>query len=171
MGDVIQRRPYVSQQSLIDALQPKGRRDYWKSEYLPKLGSEVLLKATEHAGRMPSPHSLIFVFPLDGALNRLPYDYSPMGNRDARAVFDVMASWESVGDDKTNIDWARAAWEDMRSLSTGGAYINFMTEEEGDDRIRAAYGANYERIVDVKTRWDPRNQFRINKNIVPRATP
>jgi len=167
VGDVVQRRPYVSQQSLLDATQPKGRRYYWKSEYLPTLEPELLTKVIEHAGCIMSPHSAIILFPLDGALNRLPEDHSAVGNRDTAWVLNITASWEKAEDDKTNIEWARAAWRDMRSFSTGGTYVNFLTEEEGGERIHAAYGNNYERLVEIKTKWDPANLFRINKNILP----
>lgn len=167
VGDVVQRRSYVSQQSLLDATQPKGRRYYWKSEYLPKLEPELLAKVIEHAGRMVSPHSLIALFPLDGALNRLPEDHSAVGNRDAASVINIAASWERAEDDEVNIAWARTAWEEMRGFSTGGTYVNFLTEEEGEKRIQAAYGRNYERLVEVKTKWDPGNLFRMNKNIHP----
>lgn len=95
---------------------------------------------------------------------------SPVGNRDAALVLNITSSWEKAEDDQTNIEWARAAWQDMRSFSTGGTYINFLTEDEDDNRIHAAYGANFERLVEVKTKWDPENLFRINKNIAPRAT-
>jgi FAD/FMN-containing dehydrogenase len=170
VGDVIQARSYVSQQSLLDATQPKGRRYYWKSEYLPKLQPEILAKAIEHAGRMVSPHSVILLFPLDGPLNRLAESHSAVGNRDAVSVFNIAASWENTEDDKTNIEWARAAWADMRRFSTGGTYINFLTEEEGGERIHAAYRNNYERLVEVKRKWDPGNLFRINKNIPARGS-
>lgn len=169
VGDVLIRRSYVSQQSILDATQLKGRRYYWKSEYLPKLEPETLAKAIEYAERIVSPHSAIVLFPIDGALNRLPGDHSPMGNRDAACVLNIMASWESAEDDRVNIGWARTAWSDMRRFSTGGTYINFMTEEEGGDRIRAAYGKNYDRLVEVKTKWDPENLFRMNKNIPSQA--
>jgi FAD/FMN-containing dehydrogenase len=170
VGDVVQSRPYVSQQSLVDATQPKGRRYYWKSEYLPKLQPEMLSKVIEHAGRIISPHSAIFLFPIDGTLNQLAENHSPVGNRDAALVLNITSSWEKAEDDQANIDWARAAWQDMRSFSTGGTYINFLTEEEGDNRIQAAYGANLERLVEIKTKWDSENLFRVNKNIVPRGT-
>ena len=104
---------------------------------------------------------------LDGALNRLPEDHSPVGNRDAAWVLNIAASWEKADDDDSNIGWARTAWQDMRRFSTGGTYVNFLTEEEGDERIHAAYGKNYERLVEVKNKWDPENLFRVNKNIVP----
>jgi hypothetical protein len=82
-------------------------------------------------------------------------------------VLNIAASWENAKDDQANIDWARAAWRDMRRFSTGGTYVNFLTEEESDERIHAAYGKNYERLVDVKTKWDRENLFRANKNIAP----
>jgi FAD/FMN-containing dehydrogenase len=169
VGDIVQPRPYVSQQSLLDATQPKGRRYYWKSEYLPNLKPELLAKTISHAEAIASPHSAILLFPLDGALNRLPEDHSSAGNRGTAWVLNIAASWDKAENDKTNIEWARAAWRDMRSFSTGGTYVNFLTEEEGDERIHAAYGNNYERLVEIKTKWDPANLFRINKNILPRG--
>ncbi|HSF23619.1 MAG TPA: FAD-binding oxidoreductase [Blastocatellia bacterium] len=169
VGDIVQRRSYVSQQSLLDATQPKGRRYYWKSEYLPKLQPELLAKAIRHADAIASPHSAIILFPLDGALNQIPEDHSAAGNRGTAWVLNITASWEKAEDDKPNIEWARAAWRDLRSFSTGGTYVNFLTEEEGDERIHAAYGNNYQRLVEVKSKWDPGNLFRVNKNITPRV--
>jgi len=166
-GDVVQRRTYVSQQSLLDATQPKGRRYYWKSEYLAGHAPEMLAAATEHAARSRSPHSAIIIFPMDGALNRLPQGHSAVGNRDAKSLVNITASWEKPADDAANIEWARAAWGDLRRFSTGGTYVNILTEEEGDERIRAAYGANYERLAAVKAQWDPDNVFHVNKNVRP----
>jgi FAD/FMN-containing dehydrogenase len=168
VGDVVQRRPYIGQQSLIDATQPKGRRYYWKSEYLPSLGSDVFVKAVDHLRHITSPHSGVILFPIGEAVGRLPWDHSAAGNRDATFVLNIAASWETADRDAENIEWARSAWRDMRQFSTGGTYINFLTEEEGDDRVRAAYGDNLERLVEVKTQWDPENVFRANKNIAPR---
>jgi FAD/FMN-containing dehydrogenase len=165
VGDVVQKRPYVSQQALLDATQPKGRRYYWKSEYLRAFDPALFTKAIEHAGRIPSPHSAILIFPLDGALNHLPEDHSAVGNRDAVAVLNVASAWERPADDTGNIEWARHAWGDMRRFSTGGTYINFLNEEEGDDRTQAAYRTNYGRLAEVKAKWDPSNLFRTNKNI------
>ncbi len=169
VGDVLQRRPYLSQQSLLDATQPKGRRNYWKSEYLAGFEPDLAAKVIEQARRITSPHSAILVFPLDGAVNRLPEDHSAVGNRNARRVLTIAASWENPQEDQSQVEWARAAWRDIRRFSTGGTYINFLTEEEGDDRIQAAYGKNHSRLVEVKTTWDPGNLFRMNKNIAPRS--
>lgn len=170
VGDIVQRRPYTTQQSLLDATQPKGRRYYWKSEYLAELAPEVLAKSVDYSTRSPSPHSGIILFPVDGALNRLPGDYSPMGNRDTAMVLNITAAWEKAQDDAANIEWARSAWRDLRRFSTGGTYINFQTEDEGADRIAAAYGQNYARLAAVKAKWDPGNLFRVNKNIAPQGS-
>jgi FAD/FMN-containing dehydrogenase len=167
VGDILQRRTYVSQQSLIDATQPNGRRYYWKSEYLAGPEPGLLEAVIEHAGHIQSPHSAILLFPLGGALNALPQDHSAVGNRDARLVVNIAGAWDSPEDDEKNVEWARGAWRDIRPYSTGGTYLNFLTEEEGDERVRSALGSNYERLTQVKARWDPDNLFRTNKNIAP----
>ncbi|MBI2569082.1 MAG: FAD-binding oxidoreductase [Candidatus Schekmanbacteria bacterium] len=167
VGDIVQRRAYVSQQCLLDATQPKGRRYYWKSEYLPGLTTELLSKLAEYAGTIVSPHSALILFPIDGALAALPVEHSAVGNRDARVVLNITSSWETAADDEANVEWARAVWRDLRRFSTGGTYVNFLTEEEPAERIRAAYGSNYERLAQLKGRWDPENLFRVNKNIAP----
>jgi FAD/FMN-containing dehydrogenase len=169
VGDIVQKRSYVSQQALLDATQPKGRRYYWKSEYLAALDPALFARAIEHASRLTSPHSAILLFPLDGATNELPESHSAVGNRDAAAVINIASAWEDPRDDAGNIEWARAAWRDLRGFSTGGTYVNFLTEDEGDERTRAAYRTNYARLAEIKMKWDPENVFRTNKNITPRA--
>jgi FAD/FMN-containing dehydrogenase len=166
-GDVLTKRPYVSQQTLLDATQPKGRRYYWKSEYLGDIDAKILSVAAEHATRLPSPHSAIFLFPFGSGPAALPADHSAAGNRDARGILNVAAAWDSAADDARCIDWARSTWEGLRGFSTGGVYVNFLTEDEADDRTRAAYGDNYARLARLKARWDPDNVFRLNKNIIP----
>lgn len=167
VGDVVQKRSYFSQQTLLDATQPKGRRYYWKSEYLKSFDHALFARAIEHASRIVSPHSAILVFPLNGALNDLPEDHSAVGNRDASAVVNIASAWEHAKDDAENVEWARSTWRDLRQFSTGGTYVNFLTEEEGDDRTRAAYRTNHARLAEVKAKWDPSNLFRTNKNIAP----
>lgn len=167
VGDVVQRRTYLSQQSLLDATQPKGRRYYWKSEYLPGLNSELLSAVLEQAQHILSPYSLIILFPIDGALNKIEEDHSAAGNRDAAVLLNIAGAWETPKDDEANIEWARSAWRQLRRFSTGGTYINFLTEEEGDGRIRAAYGRNWARLAELKSKWDPDNFFHMNQNIKP----
>jgi FAD/FMN-containing dehydrogenase len=165
VGDIVQKRSYVSQQTLLDATQPKGRRYYWKSEYLRGFEPGLFTRAVAHAARIVSPHSAILIFPIDGALNQLPEDHSPVGNRDAAAVLNVASAWDRAEDDDANIEWARSTWRDMRQFSTGGTYVNFLTEDDSGERTRAAYRTNYGRLAEIKSKWDPANFFRTNKNI------
>ncbi|MEA2563892.1 MAG: hypothetical protein QOH06_5396 [Acidobacteriota bacterium] len=167
IGDVLVRRPYTQMQALLDGTQPKGRRYYWKSEYLPGIEPALCEKAMEHAARIRSPHSAVILFQIGGALNRLEEGHSPVGNRDARYVLNIAGSWEQAGDDEANIQWARGAWNDMRPFSTGGTYINFLTEDEGPERTKDALGKGLQRLAEVKARWDPNNLFRTNRNITP----
>lgn len=169
LGDALIRRPYAQMQSLLDATQPKGRRYYWKSEYLPRIEPALCEKVIAHAARIRSPHSAIILFQMDGALNRLEASHSAVGNRDARFLLNIAGSWESPADDAMNIEWARATWNDMKSHSTGGTYINFLTEDEGPERTQAALGGSLKRLAEVKGKWDPMNVFRTNRNVLPSA--
>ena len=171
VGDILQRRPYVTQQSLLDATQPRGRRYYWKSEYLPGIETAMLSKMMEHAKHLTSPHSAVIVFQLGGAVGQKPEGHSAVGNRDAAAVLNITASWEKQEEDATHVEWARSTWRDMRGFSTGGTYVNFLTEEETGDRVAAAYGKNFARLAELKARWDPQNLFRTNKNVAPAVKP
>ncbi|KCZ71042.1 hypothetical protein ANME2D_03072 [Candidatus Methanoperedens nitroreducens] len=116
--------------AVLDATQPKGRRYYWKSEYLPRIEPALCEKFIEHAARIRSPHSAVILFQIEGALNRLSEEHSPVDNRDAHYVLNLAGSWEKADDDRANIEWAREAWNDMKTFSTGGTYINFLTRIE-----------------------------------------
>lgn len=165
IGDVIQPRPYLQQQSLLDATQPNGRRYYWKSDYTPGLSQELIDTYMDHAAKITSPHSAAILFPIDGALNELPETHSAVGNRDAHFVFNITAAWDEPTEDDAQIKWARDSWSALKEFSTGGTYINFLNADETADRIKDAYGANYQKLVEGKKRWDPDNFFRTNKNI------
>jgi FAD/FMN-containing dehydrogenase len=167
IGDVLMRRPYVQMQTLLDATQPKGRRYYWKSEYLSRIEPALCEKVIEHAGKIRSVQSAVILFQIGGALNRLKDDHSPVGNRGARYVLNMAGSWQQADEDKANIKWARDAWNDMKSFSIGGTYINFLTLDEGPERIEAALGKGLRRLAAVKAKWDPENVFRTNRNIKP----
>lgn len=167
VGDTLVRRPYVQLQAMLDATQPKGRRYYWKSEYLSRVEPALLEAYRGHAAAIPSPHSAVILFQLGGALNRLPEDHSAVGNRDARYVFNVSGAWDGPENDDACITWARSAWTDLKRFSTGGTYINFQTADEGPERLAAAFRTGVTRLAAVKARWDPENIFRTNRNIVP----
>jgi FAD/FMN-containing dehydrogenase len=171
IGDVLVRRPYTQLQSLLDATQPTGRRYYWKSEYLPRVDAASCERMMAHAARIPSPHSAVIFFQIEGALNALPADHSPVGNRDARWVLNVAGSWDQAADDARNVAWVRETWDDMKRFSTGGTYVNFLAGDEPPERTAAALGPAMRRLAEVKARWDPQNVFRTNRNIAPAGGP
>jgi hypothetical protein len=167
IGDILIRRPYAQLQSLLDATQPKGRRYYWKSEYLASITPELCQRWMAQGEKISSPHSAVIFFQLGGALNQRAADHSPVGNRDAKYVLNIAGAWDKAEDDDANTRWARDAWDDLKQFSTGGNYINFLTVDETPDRIAAALGPNAGRLAEVKRRWDPGNFFRTNRNITP----
>jgi FAD/FMN-containing dehydrogenase len=166
VADIIVRRPYAQMQMLLDATQPKGRRYYWKSEYTAGLSPELLDVLVEHQGRLRSPHSALILFQVEGALNELPASHSPAGNRDAAYVVNIAAAWDAAADDAANVAWAREAWQAARPFSTGGVYVNFLTEDEGPDRTASAYGKEIlGRLAALKRRYDPDDLFRHTRRV------
>lgn len=167
VADIVTRRPYTQMQSLLDATQPKGRRYYWKSNYLAEVHPQAIRLAIEHAARMPSPHSAVIFFQLQGALGELPAEHSPAGNRDAAYVLNITGAWEKAADDAANQRWARDCFTAMAPYSTGGTYLNFLAEDEGPERTEAAYGrANLQRLATLKSKFDPENLFRHNRSVL-----
>ncbi len=167
VGDILVRRPYAQLQALLDATQPKGRRYYWKAEYLPRLEPAFLSKLIEHGLRIRSPHTAAALFQLGGKLNEIDEAHSAVGNRDAKYVLNLTGAWDPASEDATHIAWARDAWGELKAFSTGGTYLNFLTEDEGPERTAAALGRNLKRLGAIKAKWDPGNMFRTNKNIAP----
>jgi hypothetical protein len=170
LADTLEPKPFAEHQTLFDAAQPKGRRNYWKSDYFrdfPPVLTDVLLAAVE---RLTSPHSSILVMQLGGAAARIDEDESAVSHRNARHVVNLSASWERPPD-APHIDWARQMFAAMAPYSLGGGYLNFLTADElaaGDTRVRAAYGPEkYARLAALKAVWDPTNLFRHNQNIRP----
>ena len=115
---------------------------------------------------MPSPHCEIFIASLGGATSRQRADSSAYGQRDALFLMNVHGRWESPTEDQRCIRWSRDLFQAAAPFASGGVYVNFMTAEEGD-RVRAAYGENYERLARVKRQYDAGNLFRTNQNIAP----
>ncbi len=168
--DLVQPKPFTAHQELLDAAQPPGRYYYWKSEYLPGISDEAQETLIAHTAELPSPESALLVFQLGGAVARIDDADSAAAHREAAYILNIAAS--CVEPQKTDgcVRWAREFWSDMRQFSTGGVYVNFLTEDEGEDRTRAAYGAaKYDRLVALKTKYDPTNLFRLNQNIKPTA--
>jgi len=158
--------PYVQWQQAFDPLLTPGSRNYWKSHNFTELKDGLLDTLIEYAGQLPSPQCEIFVGLIAGAPNRVAPDAMAWGHRDAKYLLNVHSRWDAASDDKKCIDWARAFFKASQPFASGGAYVNFMTEEESG-RVEAAYGANYGRLKELKRKYDPENVFHVNQNIKP----
>jgi FAD/FMN-containing dehydrogenase/pimeloyl-ACP methyl ester carboxylesterase len=159
--DVVAERPYTEVQSLLDGTEPKGEHYYWKSEYLAELGDGFLEAFRELAADCPIPLAQLGILHPAGALNEREEDDGAVGNRDARYVCGLICGWPP--DEPRGIafrDWVRAGSERLRPFGTGGSYVNFQSADEGEDRIRASYGRNYERLMEIKRAYDPDDVFR-----------
>jgi hypothetical protein len=167
--NVLAEQPYTQVQSYLDATEPKGNHYYWKTEYLAELSDEFLSVWPDLAAECPIPEAQIGLLLLGGALNERDGDDGAVGNRDARYACGLIGCWEPGEPDADGFaGWVRDAWQRIRRFSTGGNYINFQTADEDEDRIRATYGSQFDRLVEVKTKYDPHNVFRSNRNIRPR---
>lgn len=166
LGEHIGAQPYTEWQKAFDPLLGPGFRNYWKSHNFTELNDGALDTIIEYAGKLPSPQCEIFIGHIAGAANRVPPDAMAYAHRDAKFVMNVHARWDTPAQDASCIEWARAFFNASAPYASAGAYVNFMTEEEGN-RVAAAYGPNYERLVELKRRYDPENIFHLNQNIRP----
>ncbi len=157
---------YTTLQGSADPLFPRTRRYYWKSHFLPGLTDTAVDTLVERFAHVPSPMSVIALQQAGGAIGRVPSDATAYANRDAAFDCIPIAIWEDSVHDAANIAWSRSVWEAMRPFSTGGVYVNNLGDE-GEERIRAAYGSNWNRLTTVKANYDPDNLFRSNQNIRP----
>jgi FAD/FMN-containing dehydrogenase len=168
--DLLGAQPYTQVQSYLDATEPKGGHYYWKTEYLAELRDDLLSTVRDLYASCPIPEADIGFLHLGGSLNEHAEDDGAVGNRDARYVFGVKGMWApEEADAETYQQWVRDAWTRLRPFSTGRTYINFQTADEDEQRIRATYGANFDRLVEIKKTYDPHNRFRSNRNIRPHA--
>jgi len=167
--DLLGEMPYTDVQSYLDDTEPKGHHYYWKTEFAAELSDDLLAVWRDIAAGCPIPGAEVGILQLGGALNEHGDDDGAVGNRDARFALGVTGMWEpgTPGADAFP-QWVRDAWQRFRPFSTGGSYINFQTADEGDERVRATYGANLDRLVAIKTQYDPHNVFRSNRNVPPR---
>ena len=163
-GEHIGAQPYAQWQQAFDPLLTPGARNYWKSHNFKDLSDGALDSIIEFAGKLPSPQCEIFVGLIEGAANRVPSDAMAYGHRDAKFVLNVHGRWDEAAQDETCIAWARAFFKASAPYASAGAYVNFMTGDEGD-RVAAAYGVNYARLKQIKKKYDPENIFHNNQNI------
>jgi FAD/FMN-containing dehydrogenase len=166
--DLLSEQPYAQVQSYLDDTEPKGNSYYWRTGYATELSDDLLATTRDLFAECPIPGAELGVLHVGGALNDHASDDGAVGNRDARYVIGANAMWEpGEPGSEAYPEWIRDAWERVAPFSTGGNYINFQTADEDDLRIRQTYGANYDRLVEVKRKYDPENLFRSNRNVAP----
>ncbi len=165
-GEHLGAQPYVAWQKAFDPLLTPGARNYWKSHNFTELADGALDSIIEFAGKLPSPQCEIFIGLIAGAPNRIAPEAMAYGHRDAKFVLNVHGRWDEAKDDQKCVGWAREFFKASAPYASAGAYVNFMTAEEGD-RVAAAYGANYDRLVQIKKSYDPDNIFHLNQNVKP----
>jgi FAD/FMN-containing dehydrogenase len=160
--------PFVDWQAAFDGLLPKGLQWYWKGDYVDALSDAAIEEHLKFGGNTPSVLSLMHLYPIDGAARDVASDATAWGARGATWSMVIAGIDADPGKAGELRQWASDYWEAVhRHNPHGGAYVNFMMEDEGKERVRAAYGANYERLVEVKRRYDPANLFQVNQNIEP----
>ena len=152
--DVVGPTPYAAFQQALDPLLTPGSRNYWKSHNFSALPDAAIDTWAGQLEGLPSPQCELLLCHLGGAAGRVPVSAAAYPHRDANFIMNVHARWESRQEDEACTTWARQVFDAMAPFATGGVYVNFMSED--DERARAAYGGNYERLARLKARYDPR---------------
>ncbi len=157
--------PYPALQSAFDALYPPGVQWYWKADFITELSDEAIDQHMKFA-EVPTLQSTMHLYPIDGAAHRVGPNETPWSYREATWGMVIAGVDPDPANGEIITEWAREYWEAIHPHSAGGAYVNMMMEE-GQDRVRASYRDNYERLAQIKRKYDPNNFFRVNQNIKP----
>ena len=158
--------PYPSIQTLFDGLFPPGLQWYWRADFFNELGTEVSKQHLKYGSNIPTPLSQMHLYPISGAASRVGKEETPWAYRDANYAGVIVG----VDPDPSNANkitkWCKDYWEALHPYSSGGAYSNFMMDE-GQERVKASYKHNYDRLTKIKKKYDPDNFFSVNQNIKP----
>jgi FAD/FMN-containing dehydrogenase len=165
-GEHIGVQPYTAWQQAFDPLLTKGSRNYWKSHNFSRLSDGAIGAIIEYASKLPSSQCEIFIGTIGGQTGRVAPEAMAYSSRDANYVMNVHGRWETATEDERCIAWAREFFAKSQPFASGGAYVNFLTQEESG-RIEFAYGKSYGRLAKLKKKYDPTNFFRMNQNIRP----
>jgi len=160
---------YVEMQSSLDWYFPPGHYHYWKSAFLKGLSDDAIRVLAEYGASRPTALTGIFLEHIHGSAARVASDATAFPHRGEGFNLLITTSWADPNDAEKSIQWTRAFWEAMQPFMRQGAYVNYLSEGEGNERVRAAYGLNHARLVALKNKYDPTNFFRMNQNIQPSA--
>ncbi len=168
IADVIGPQPFADWQQAFDPDLTPGERNYWKTHDFAEMSDAMIDTILGYVEKLPDPQSDIFFAQLGGAQGRVSDDATAYQGRSAKFIMNCHGRWSDASLDESGIGWCRNVWSAMGQYATGEAYVNFMTEEEGG-RLESAYGSSFQRLVELKNRYDPTNLFRLNQNIRPKA--
>jgi FAD/FMN-containing dehydrogenase len=159
--------PFPAINSLFDPLFPKGLQWYWKADFVKSLPDEAIDTHIAQAAKAPTELCLMHLYPIDGAVRRVAADATAWSARNATFSMVIAGISPEPKDAEALKSWGRAYWKAVHPYNLGGAYINFMYDDEPEGRLEATYGDNYARLATVKMKYDPKNLFRVNQNITP----
>jgi hypothetical protein len=165
--DAIQPMPFPQMQSLLDDAFPSGNQNYWKSAFLPKLTDDAIAAVVDHANRATSPLTGIAVEYYGGAASRVDPADTAFAHRAAEYDIGVLTQWTDPAESSRHIEWTRSLADALEPFASGAYLLNFLGADADRGTIRAAFGANYERLQAVKKKYDPTNFFRVNQNVEP----
>lgn len=158
--------PYPAIQTLFDGLMPPGMQWYWRADFFNELGAEVRAQHLKFGSNIPTPLSQMHLYPISGAASRVGDEDTPWAYRDAKYAGVIVGVDPDPENAAKITEWCKGYWEALHPYSSGGAYSNFMMDE-GQDRVKASYKHNYNRLVSIKRKYDPTNLFKVNQNIKP----
>jgi FAD binding domain/Berberine and berberine like len=164
--DGVQPMPLPALQSAFDGVYPPGDQWYWRGDYVKAIPDEAIERHVEHGAAMPTWKCTMHLYPVDGAASRVHADETPWAYRDAKWAQVIVGVDPDPANAGSIRQWCVDYWKATHPYSMGGSYINFMMEE-GHDRVQATYADNYQRLTEIKSKYDPENFFRVNQNIQP----
>jgi hypothetical protein len=160
--------PFPMLQSAFDAFYPHGLQWYWKADFVSEIPDAAIAEHIKYANELPSLYSTMHLYPINGAAHRVGPEVTAWSYRDANWGMVIVGVHPDASLNDQLIEWARSYWDALHPYSSGGAYVNMMMDE-GPERIQNSYRDNYGRLVEIKTKYDPRNFFRVNQNIPPKT--
>jgi FAD/FMN-containing dehydrogenase len=166
--DLAAPMPYLALQTMLDAGVPHGLHNYNRAEWLEDVGEDAIATLVDHVERISSPLSQVIIARMGGAVARVPADATAFPHRQARNLLWIVSAWRPGEDPEPHLDWVRGISDAMAGHAAGGVYVNALGDEPAD-RVRSAYGDNWQRLTEIKRQYDPDNVFRHNANIQPAA--
>ena len=163
----LDKMPFPAIQAMFDGLFPPGLQWYWKADFFKEFTPELCREVKRFGALIPTPLSQIHLYPLKGAVSEVGNSKTPWGHRDAKYAGVIIGVDPDPDNNERMIEWCRDFWEAMHPYASGGSYLNFEMSSQGDERVKSSYGQNYERLLEIKRRYDPDNFFSINQNIRP----